>query len=147
MFPCDCAPPPSPEDAYSSADVVFSGQVTNIVEDWNNLLKEVSIDVYDVWKGTIQNQVIIFTGIDDGICGYNFEVNEEYLIYGNYSGDFIWTNICTRTNLLENAEEDLDYLNSLNNTQCDDGYTEYENECYYNDDLNTLTMLIYLNDI
>ena len=31
--------------------------------------------------------------------------------------------------------------------QCDDGYTEYENECYYNDDLNTLTMLIYLNDI
>jgi len=147
MFPCDCAPPPSPEDAYSSADVVFSGQVTNIIEDWNNLLKEVSIDVYDVWKGTIQNQVIILTGIDDGICGYNFEVNEEYLIYGNYSGDFIWTNICTRTNLLENAEEDLDYLNSLNNTQCDDGYTEYENECYYNDDLNTLTMLIYLNDI
>ena len=32
-------------------------------------------------------------------------------------------------------------------SQCDDGYTEYENECYYNDDLNTLTMLIYLNDI
>ena len=31
--------------------------------------------------------------------------------------------------------------------QCDDGYTEYENECYYNEDLNTLTMLIYLNDI
>ena len=59
MFPCDCAPPPSPEDAYSSADVVFSGQVTNIVEDWNNLFKEVSIDVYDVWKGTIQNQVSI----------------------------------------------------------------------------------------
>jgi len=31
--------------------------------------------------------------------------------------------------------------------QCDDGYTEYENECYYNEDLNTLTMLISLNDI
>ena len=122
LYPCDCAPLPSPEDAYNMADVVFSGQVTTIVDDWNNLLKEVSIDVYDVWKGTIQNdiQVIIFTGIDDGICGYDFEVNEEYLIYGNYSGDFVWTNICTRTNLLENSEEDLDYLNGLNNGDLND---------------------------
>ena len=120
LYPCDCAPLPSPEDAYNMADVVFSGQVTTIVDDWNNLLKEVSIDVYDVWKGTIQFQILILTGIDDGICGYNFEVNEEYLIYGNYSGDFVWTNICTRTNLLENSEEDLEYLNGFNNGDLND---------------------------
>ena len=118
MIPCDCVPPPPPEDAYNSADVVFSGQVTNIVEDWNNLFKEVSIDVYDVWKGTIQNQVIILTALDTGACGYNFQINEEYLIYGYYSDNHLWTNICTRTNLLENAQEDLDYLNSLNINQC-----------------------------
>ena len=98
IWPCDCAPPPSPEESYEMADVVFSGEVTNVIEDWNNLIKEVSIDVYDVWKGSIGSQIIILTGIDDGICGYNFQVNEEYLIYGNYSGDYIWTNICTRTN-------------------------------------------------
>ena len=118
IWPCDCAPPPYPEEAYEMADVVFSGEVTNVILDWNNLIKEVSIDVYDVWKGSIGSQIIILTGIDDGICGYNFQVNEEYLIYGNYSGDYIWTNICTRTNLLADAEEDLDYLNSLNSGQC-----------------------------
>ena len=76
VMPCDCAPPPSPEEAYEMADVVFSGEVTNVILDWNNLIKEVSIDVYDVWKGSIGSQIIILTGIDDGICGYNFQINE-----------------------------------------------------------------------
>ena len=145
IWPCDCAPPPYPEEAYEMADVVFSGEVTNVILDWNNLIKEVSIDVYDVWKGSIGSQIIILTGIDDGICGYNFQVNEEYLIYGNYSGDYIWTNICTRTNLLDYASEDLDYLNQL--SICDSGYTEYDGECYYDEDLNFLTLLIYMNEI
>ena len=139
VFPCDCAPPPSPEDAYNMADVVFSGEVTNIIEDWNNLFKEVSIDVYDVWKGSIDNQIIILTGIDDGICGYNFQINEEYLIYGNYSGDYIWTNMCTRTNLLEYASEDLDYLNEL--VICDNGYTEFNNLCFHDGDIEILQEL------
>jgi hypothetical protein len=39
---------------------------------------------------------------------------------GNY------TNICTRTNLLEYASEDLDYLNSLNSSQCQ-GDTNLDN--------------------
>ena len=56
ILPCDCVPPPTPEEAYQMADVVFSGEVTNVIEDWNNLLKEFSIDVYDVWKGSIDNQ-------------------------------------------------------------------------------------------
>ena len=32
-------------------------------------------------------------------------------------------------------------------SQCDDGYTEYDGECYYDEDLNFLTLLIYLNEI
>ena len=114
LYPCSCMEPPPPEDAYEMSNVVFSGQVTDIIEDWNNGFMEISIDVYNVWKGTIDNQVIILTGLDD--CGYYFQLNEEYLIYGYYSQmNHIWTDICTRTNLLEYASEDLDYLNGLNN--------------------------------
>ena len=29
LYPCDCAPPPTPEEAYETSDVVFSGEVTN----------------------------------------------------------------------------------------------------------------------
>ena len=114
LYPCSCMEPPPPGDAYEMSNVVFSGQVTDIIEDWNNGFMEISIDVYNVWKGAIDNQVIILTGLDD--CGYYFQLNEEYLIYGYYSQmNHIWTDICTRTNLLEYASEDLDYLNGLNN--------------------------------
>ena len=112
-YPCDCAPP-SPEEAYIMVDAVFSGQVTEIVEDWTNLNIAITLDVFNVWKGSLDDPITILTGIDDGICGYNFQLDQEYLIYGYFSGIFLWTNICTRTNLLFNAEEDLNYLNSLN---------------------------------
>ena len=32
-------------------------------------------------------------------------------------------------------------------SQCEGGYSEYNGECYYNNDLNFLTLLIYLNEI
>ena len=38
-------------------------------------------------------------------------------------------------------------LLSIGWSQCDEGYTEYDGECYYDDDLNFLTLLIYLNEI
>ena len=79
LYPCSCQEPPSPEEAYEMSNVVFSGQVTNIIEDWNNGFMEISIDIYNVWKGSIDNQIIILTGLDD--CGYYFQINEEYLIH------------------------------------------------------------------
>ena len=73
-YPCSCLEQPSPEEAYEMSNVVFSGQVTNIIEDWNNGFMEISIDIYNVWKGSIDNQIIILTCLDD--CGYYFQINE-----------------------------------------------------------------------
>ena len=139
-LPCDCDLPPTPENGFEMADVVFSGQVIQIVEDWNNFLNEVSISVSSIWKGEIANEVLILTGIDDGLCGYSFEIGFEYLIYGYYSGNEIWTDICTRTNFLEYANEDLDYLNQL--VICDNGYTEINGDCYYQSDIDVLNIFI-----
>ena len=41
----------------------------------------------------------------------------------------------------------LSSLLSIGWSQCEEGYTEYDGECYYDDDLSVLTLLIYLNDI
>ena len=38
-----------------------------------NYFNEVSIAVSYLWKGEIANEVIILTGIDDGLCGYSFD--------------------------------------------------------------------------
>ena len=139
-YSCDCIPPSSIEESYNFSDVVFSGQVTNIVENWNDFYKEISIEDFDIWKGIIDSPIIIYSGIDDGICGYNFQINEEYLIYGNYSNDQVWTDICTRTNLLENSNVDLEYLNSL--YICENNYTSINGECFYQPDLDVLNIII-----
>ena len=138
-YPCSCEEIPPPEGAYEMSNVVFSGQVTDIIEDWNNGFMEISIDVYNTWKGAIDNQVIILTGLDD--CGYYFQLNEEYLIYGYYSQmNHIWTDICTRTNLLEYAIEDLDYLDGLNS--CETGYTDINGLCFHEGDLSVIQKMI-----
>ena len=139
-YPCSCMEPPPPEEAYAEADVVFSGQVTNIAMDGSNYYLEVSIGTIDVWKGEILDEIIILTETSSDACGYNFQVNNEYLVYGyNYGGD-IYTNICTRTNLLEYANEDLDYLNNL--SICENGYFEINGRCYYQPDLDVLNIFI-----
>ena len=51
--------------------------------------------------------------------------------------------ICTKIIVLAT----LFSLFSMGWSQCDHGYTEYDGECYYDDDLNFLTLLIYLNEI
>ena len=82
LYSCSCEELPPPEEAYEISNVVFSGQVTNIIEDWNNGFIEISIDVYNVWKGTIDNQIVMLTGLDDDtyvhILTHFVELHDKY---------------------------------------------------------------------
>ena len=114
-YPCSCLEPLSPEEAYEDADVVFSGKVTDMVLDGTGYYYEVTFQTIDVWKGEDSKEITVLTETYSDACGYNFQINNEYLVYAyNYTWG-IYTNICTRTNLLEYASEDLDYLNGFNN--------------------------------
>jgi hypothetical protein len=78
-----------------------------------------------VWKGEDLEEITVLTETYSDMCGYNFQINFEYLVYAyNYNGG-IYTNICTRTDLLENAIEDLEFLNGLNNQDCEDIEQDY----------------------
>ena len=125
-FPCSCLEPPLPEEAYEEADAVFSGQVTNIVVDESGYYHEVTFQIIDVWKGEDSEEITVLTETYSDACGYNFQINNEYLVYAYTYAGGNYTNICTRTNLLEYASEDLDYLNSLNSSQCQ-GDTNLDN--------------------
>jgi len=61
-------------------------------------------------------------------------------VYAYIYGSGNYTNICTRTNLLEYASEDLDYLNQL--SICENGYIEIDGYCFYEDDIAVLQTLI-----
>ena len=139
LYSCSCLEPPSPEEAFGDADAVFSGLVTNIVQDDSGYYYEVTFQTIDVWKGEDSEEITILTDIYEDTCGYNFQINNEYLVYAYIYASGIYTNICTRTNLLEYATDDLDYLNGIS---CDLGYTDINGACFHVGDLNVIQKMI-----
>jgi len=139
-YPCSCIEPPPPEEAYEDADLVFSGLVTNIVLDASGYYYEVTFQIIDIWKGEYLEEITVLTELFSDTCGYPFQINNEYLVYAYTYSWGIYTNICTRTNLLEYASEDLDYLNQL--PICDNGYSEIDDYCFYEDDIAALQAFI-----
>ena len=67
----------------------------------------------------------IFTGANSAGCGFDFVVGKTYVIYAymNEIGE-LWTNICTRTVSLEQAGEDLIFLE-----QKDPFFTQEDSGC------------------
>ena len=141
LYPCSCLEPPPPEEAYEEADIVFSGEVTNIVVDESGYYYEVTFLTNDIWKGELQDEVIILTETTSDACGYEFQIHSEYLVYAYNYVSGIYTNICTRTNLLEYASEDLEYLNGLDN-ECDDSIVLLTMEDSWGDGWNGSTFCI-----
>ena len=116
-YACSCVPPGTPQEEMERSAAVFSGKVTKIVdENQNNFTQSsadslaVQIEVKDAWKGIDQKQVVVYTARDSASCGFEFEVNQEYLIYASESEGKLQTTICSRTTLLNMAAEDMDAL-------------------------------------
>jgi hypothetical protein len=116
---CSCFPVRSPEEEMNDSTAVFSGQVIQIegpdplggmVSTVDQLT--VTFAVYEIWKGPQINPLIIQTARDSATCGYHFEVGQDYLVYAHGNSSNLQTNICTRTSLLANANEDIQAIGS-----------------------------------
>jgi hypothetical protein len=78
------------------------------------------------YKGeTTADTIAIYTGLGGGDCGVQFQVNKQYIIYGQYESYFgsrfpkqentYWTNICSRTTMYNDEENAvLEKLKSKN---------------------------------
>jgi hypothetical protein len=54
---------------------------------------------------------LVFTAIDHGACGYDFEVGKSYLVYASTQDNgSLETSIGTRTMPIENAQQDIAVL-------------------------------------
>lgn len=108
-FACSCAMPVDPQTALAGSDAVFSGRVVSIhpvdADGYRQLL--VKFDIDKSWKGETEDQVFIMTADNSAACGYYFQKGKDYLVYSSLYEGVLHTHICTRTNLLENATEDL----------------------------------------
>ena len=114
---CNCLPLGSALEQLERQDAVFSGSVIEIIMVEDELLS-IKFDVIDVWKGVEGKEITVYTGSHDGICGYNFQMNKDYLVYANWNNEakrlgIIGVSLCSRTRLLIEASEDLSELGTV----------------------------------
>ena len=117
---CSCMFSGLPCQSYWNTPIVFSGRVVEIttpkIEETRSAAfprKTVRFAVSQAFRGISGTMVEVVTGTGGGDCGYDFKLNENYLVYAdNYQGK-IYTGICNRTRLLSEADEDIEYINNL----------------------------------
>ncbi len=71
---------------------------------------KIIFEIEEAFTGTKKDSRFTLESINS-TCDFNFQADKTYLVYAfkNKDGSFL-TNICTPTNLLENAGKDLDFL-------------------------------------
>ncbi len=112
---CSCEMSGSALEELEMVDAVFSGSVIEIIIEENELLV-IKFDVIDTWKGVEGKEITVSTGSHDGICGYKFQMNKDYLVYaayGFYEAKRLGVIICSRTKFLTRAAEDLSELGTV----------------------------------
>ena len=117
-FACSCMMPGAPESELQKAQNVFIGTVENISivksqkqyplsKAFEVLEKEVQFKNITNIKWSFSHTWTIITANQSATCWVNFEKNQEYIVYAYENNSVLSTNICSRTNQLENAWEDI----------------------------------------
>jgi hypothetical protein len=114
---CDCVNVGAPCKAFTNTPAIFSGRVSKIAAGANGN-RVVTFDVSQAYRGMNMNEKIaeVATGSGGGDCGYDFKEGVSYLVYAlNGAPPFgetgkLFTTICTRTRLISDAKDDIDYL-------------------------------------
>jgi hypothetical protein len=122
---CSCASPGPPCENYGKADAIFLGRVVGSAERKSYTDEKGSKTVYDVgtirflvqenYKGVPGYEVEIHSGSGGGDCGYWFLRNESYVVYAYRSAETgnLSTSICTRTQHVSQASEDLEFFRGI----------------------------------
>lgn len=107
---CSCVEMPPPQEALAASGTVFAGRVTALGGrglSGGSAHRPVAFEVAEVWAGAVHEREVVFTGENSAMCGYEFQVGGDYLVYASEDQGRLETGLCTRTTLLADADEDL----------------------------------------
>lgn len=107
-YACKCVEPKSPTEELEESSAVFSGKVIDQLEKGRT--QYILFEVIESWKGFNESQVIVETVDSSSSCGYEFEDGKEYMVYTNETDGHLEVSLCSRTDLLSAASEDIDEL-------------------------------------
>jgi hypothetical protein len=103
----ECIKPPGPCRALNSAEVVFYGEVLDVVWHESPLMQDVRFNIVRGFKGVrIKNWFGTFAS---GSETYNFQAGQRVVVYATFR-DGMWTTACNRTRAF--ASEDKPLLDS-----------------------------------
>jgi len=120
ILACDCAYPGAPCKAFTRTPYIFSGKVTKISsisikmssgDEYQDRL--ITFAVERSYRGLEGKKVAeVVTGSGGGDCGYDFRAGESYLVYAlpHPATGKLYAGICSRTRLLSEAGDDLEYF-------------------------------------
>jgi hypothetical protein len=119
---CSCISNGGPPcQAVFATDVIFAGTVRSIESfelvggEFPITRKRVTFGVIERYRNVAEVGTLdVSTGAGGGDCGVGFTVGERYLVYASRreSGE-LTVSICSRTNLLADAAEDVEFLRSM----------------------------------
>lgn len=105
---CSCMIQWTPTELYDESDLVFAGRIQSITPHANGYDVQVVVQTHAVWKGLVQSSYTLVTPAEESMCGYPFEVDQEYFIYAEDSGDgSYYTHLCGRNRPMMYADEDM----------------------------------------
>ncbi len=118
---CTCAPT-TPSERFADSEFVFSGvsiarslfyspyaHHLELSNEFHNSSEGIYVfKVNTVWKGQPYEYVYLRT-THRHPCGSGFTLGEEYLVYA-LTAESVSSSICSRTGLLAEAQEDLEWL-------------------------------------
>ena len=114
VLACTCVPK-TVQEYFNEADIVFVGEVIELLATEELGIQRVKIKPITLYKGMSHSEFTVST-IDkekqSGLCGYLFQIDEKVLVYGKgniYTGIF-YTDICQGTKLYAQAQKDIAVL-------------------------------------
>jgi hypothetical protein len=109
---CSCMQQ-SQRDAFEQAVAVFEGHVVEVQpppEPDGSGHATVRMKVVRAFKGIESEEALVTTPASSAACGYTFAVGTSYLVYASAVEGKLDVSLCSRTQLLAQADEDLGAL-------------------------------------
>jgi hypothetical protein len=116
---CSCLPLAGITEAdYNSYQLILKGKVTQVIESNFERILEIKVAFY--YKGSLKTDTVrISTPLEEGMCGINPGVGDNWLIFAYADRYYYRTNLCTRTRNMnpdswnfdkDELQQDLEFL-------------------------------------
>ena len=115
---CVCSPVGSSCAAIEKSDaVIFSGTALEVAgpgdtgdRPASERLVRVRFSVNEPFRGASAETIVVSTPEENGMCGYEFQAGESYLVFASRTAQGVVTSACSRTKHLSVAKDDLEML-------------------------------------